>query len=41
MFTNRVTMVPLQVVQKIPGISVQWNNLSKTVTITREAKLSP
>ncbi|WNS41803.1 copper amine oxidase N-terminal domain-containing protein [Paenibacillus sp. MMS20-IR301] len=33
--TNGTTMVPLQVAQKIPGISVQWNNQSKTVTIIR------
>ncbi|WP_245236116.1 stalk domain-containing protein, partial [Paenibacillus sonchi] len=29
--TNGTTMVPLQVAQKIPGSSVQWNNASKTV----------
>ncbi|WP_157794080.1 copper amine oxidase N-terminal domain-containing protein [Paenibacillus donghaensis] len=36
--TNGTTMVPLQVAQKIPGISVQWNNSSKTVTITRDGE---
>ncbi|MFP4979179.1 copper amine oxidase N-terminal domain-containing protein [Paenibacillus sp. CN-4] len=30
------TMVPLNVVQKIPGIQVTWNNANKTVTIKRE-----
>lgn len=36
--TNGTTMVPLQVIQKIPGGSVQWNNSSKTVTLTRNGE---
>lgn len=36
--TNGTTMVPLQVTQKIPGSSVQWNNSSKTVTLTRNGE---
>lgn len=32
--TNGTTMVPLKVAQQIPGSSLQWNNSSKTVTIT-------
>lgn len=34
--TSGTTMVPLQLAQKIPGSSIQWNNASKTVTITRD-----
>lgn len=30
------TIVPLNVVQQIPGISVKWDNASKTITITRK-----
>lgn len=36
--TNGTTMVPLQVTQQIPGSSVQWNNASKTVTLTRDGE---
>ncbi|SDM97517.1 Copper amine oxidase N-terminal domain-containing protein [Paenibacillus jilunlii] len=36
--TKGTTMVPLQVAQQIPGSSVQWNNASKTVTLTRDGK---
>lgn len=36
--TNGTTMVPLQVAQKIPGSSIQWNNASKTVTLTRDGQ---
>ncbi|MBP2114050.1 stalk domain-containing protein [Paenibacillus silagei] len=36
--TNGTTMVPLQLAQKIPGSSIQWNNVSKTVTLTRDGQ---
>lgn len=36
--TSGTTMVPLKVAQQIPGISVQWNNSSKTVTLTRDGE---
>ncbi|MGN7764010.1 copper amine oxidase N-terminal domain-containing protein [Paenibacillus sp. 22594] len=32
------TIVPLNVVQQIPGISVKWDNASKTITITRKGE---
>ncbi|KWX76643.1 hypothetical protein AMQ84_15005 [Paenibacillus riograndensis] len=32
------TIVPLNVLQKIPGISVAWNNSNKTVTIVQNKK---
>lgn len=32
------TIVPLNVIRKIPGISVAWNNSSKTVTIVHDNK---
>ncbi|WP_025692646.1 copper amine oxidase N-terminal domain-containing protein [Paenibacillus zanthoxyli] len=32
------TIVPLNVVQQIPGINVKWDNASKTVTITRNGE---
>ncbi|QUL53228.1 copper amine oxidase N-terminal domain-containing protein [Paenibacillus tritici] len=38
--TNGTTMVPLQVAQQIPGSSVQWNNSSKTVTLTRNGEIT-
>ncbi|ULO09846.1 copper amine oxidase N-terminal domain-containing protein [Paenibacillus sp. 19GGS1-52] len=33
------TIVPLNVIQKIPGISVKWNNSNKTVTIIQDNKI--
>jgi hypothetical protein len=33
------TIVPLNVIQKIPGISVEWNNSNKTVTIVHDSKI--
>ncbi|MDQ0194474.1 copper amine oxidase N-terminal domain-containing protein [Paenibacillus wynnii] len=32
------TIVPLNVVQNIPGIAVQWDNMTKTVTIDRDGE---
>lgn len=32
-------LVPLNVIQKIPGITVTWNNTTKTVTVTRNAEV--
>jgi hypothetical protein len=32
------TIVPLNVVQQIPGISVKWDNASKTITIARNGE---
>lgn len=32
------TIVPLNVLQKIPGISVAWNNSNKTVTVVQKNK---
>ncbi|AIQ71638.1 copper amine oxidase N-terminal domain-containing protein [Paenibacillus graminis] len=32
------TIVPLNVVQKIPGISVTWENTTKTITIVRDGE---
>ncbi|AIQ11877.1 stalk domain-containing protein [Paenibacillus durus] len=35
---NGTTMVPLNVVRQIPGISVSWDNKSKTVTVMSGSK---
>lgn len=32
------TIAPLHVAQQIPGVSVSWNNSTKTVTITKDGK---
>ncbi|MFD1775593.1 copper amine oxidase N-terminal domain-containing protein [Paenibacillus rhizophilus] len=36
---NGTTMVPLNAVQQIPGISVSWDNKTKTVTVKRGCKV--
>ncbi|MRN53752.1 stalk domain-containing protein [Paenibacillus monticola] len=33
------TIVPLNVIQKIPGISIVWDNSNKTVTIVHDSKI--
>ncbi|MDO7905635.1 copper amine oxidase N-terminal domain-containing protein [Paenibacillus sp. JX-17] len=33
---NGSAIVPLNVVQQIPGVSITWDNASKTITITRD-----
>lgn len=37
--TQGTTMVPLNVVKHIPGITVAWNNDTKTVTIGRSGEI--
>ncbi|QWU17544.1 Copper amine oxidase N-terminal domain-containing protein [Paenibacillus sophorae] len=36
---NGTTMVPLNVVRQIPGISVSWDNKTKTVTVMKGSKM--